>query len=307
MGTRQEDSYFWQFDPQQELFEGQYGVYTILDSGSDRIFISDIWFNSIWEETFGQSGVSYTINEGKVYFDCATDIPDLYYDFNGVFIQINSADYKIDLNDGFNTCSLLVEGIDAPFNILGVPAFLEYYITHNFGENTLTFRNIGDQSVKRDLTYSNNFDKELSVVYRTQNVDNGEQIATISALFIAVMAICISWYWAYVEFVYVTDEDYASFGIYGGAGTIVSLIGYFILKWILLAVLMPGDNIMDVDSPDSAIKNVHASHVTFLGLFSYAMYYIKKSRDERLAKKAKSAAPEKQAEARIEEAINTLE
>lgn len=168
IGTRKEDSYSFAYDKQQEIFDGLYGVYTIMDTGSSSIYISDLWYASLIETMFSQADATYTINEGKTYFDCSVNLPDLYFDVNGLWIQILNSDYIIETNDGSNVCMLLVEGINAPFNIMGMPAYFDYYVTHNWEFNNISFR-LQNGSPKRDLEWAVNFQNELSIVWATQN------------------------------------------------------------------------------------------------------------------------------------------
>ena len=37
------------------------------------------------------------------------------------------------------TCSLRIKSIDAGFNVLGMPAYIGYYIQHNWAENKMYF------------------------------------------------------------------------------------------------------------------------------------------------------------------------
>ena len=50
---------------------------------------------------------------------------------NGFWIQIQPEDYVVKLSDSL--CTYKIRPFDAPFNILGLPAFMGYYVTHGWG------------------------------------------------------------------------------------------------------------------------------------------------------------------------------
>ena len=52
------------------------------------------------------------------------------------------------------------------------------------------------------------------------------------------------------------------------------IVGFFVLWYVLLAILQPGDNVWPVDTPEEASVKVSAGRLTFGGLFSYALYRV---------------------------------
>lgn len=72
---------------------------------------------------------------------------------------------------------------------------------------------------------------------------------------------------------------------------------FLIIRWILLLVLMPGNEVVDVPEGSEAVTIVRAQHVTILGLFSLAAYKYKswKKASSKSAEDAPIAPVENQA------------
>ena len=47
---------------------------------------------------------------------------------------------------------------------------------------------------------------------------------------------------------------------------------FWVCQWILLLILMPGDNIYEEETEQDAIRKVHAGHMTVFALISYFIY-----------------------------------
>jgi len=52
---------------------------------------------------------------------------------SGVWLEIPDADYVREVEGRSDLCTLKLRGIDAPFNVIGLPIFYDYYVTHNYG------------------------------------------------------------------------------------------------------------------------------------------------------------------------------
>ena len=76
--------------------------------------------------------------------------------------------------------------IDAPFNIMGMPAYIGYYITHNWEKGYMTFAP-HTNSNKPMLEAGSVPKKELRVKYESENTPNGERWAFVIALIITVL------------------------------------------------------------------------------------------------------------------------
>ena len=88
------------------------------------------------EQLFTRVGIDYTIEGGSPQFNCnATNFPDLYFSIEENYLEIPADDYVVDISaaqDG-SLCNLKIKSINAPFNIMGLPAFEGYYVTHTMG------------------------------------------------------------------------------------------------------------------------------------------------------------------------------
>ena len=110
------------------------GVYTIFDTASADILISSLWFDSFAERFFGHVGKEFEHRDGRVFSSCAAAYPNIYFMINGFWIQVQPEDYVVRLSD--TLCTFKIRPFDAPFNILGMPAFMGYYVTHGWGSGS---------------------------------------------------------------------------------------------------------------------------------------------------------------------------
>ena len=74
---------------------------------------------------------------------CNANFPDLYFSIEDNFLEIPADDYIVDISAAQDKtlCNLRIRSIDAPFNIMGLPAFEGYYVTHAMGADgdSMTF------------------------------------------------------------------------------------------------------------------------------------------------------------------------
>ena len=74
---------------------------------------------------------------------CSANFPALYFSIEGNFLEIPADDYIDDISVAQNKtlCNLKIKSINAPFNIMGLPAFEGYYVTHKMGDDgdSMTF------------------------------------------------------------------------------------------------------------------------------------------------------------------------
>ena len=80
------------------------------------------------------------------------------------------------------------------------------------------------------------------------------------------------------------------------------------MRWILLLILLPGNNVMPVPDETDAIRSVKASRITALGFLSIFFYKLCGKKRE-LQQKRRAAPAEKKTAAveEIDELINTIE
>ena len=90
---------------------------------------------------------------------------------------------------------LKIRPVDMPFNIMGMPAFLGYYVTHSWDSNKPGYMSFAPHwdSQKPPLEPGTLPEKKLGLVYATRNVKNGDLYANIIALNIVGLSCC---YWA---------------------------------------------------------------------------------------------------------------
>lgn len=108
-------------------------VYTIFDTASNEVRISSLWYQSFLDVLVEKNGdMEFEMSGGDVMTECRTDFPDISLDVDSSLIKINSEDYLQDVSDAQDgsLCKMLIKPINAPFNVVGIPAYLDYYVRH---------------------------------------------------------------------------------------------------------------------------------------------------------------------------------
>ena len=191
---------------------------------------------------------------------------------------------------------------------MGMPAYIGYYIQHNWESGYMTFAPHGDSSNSVLVEATAFPTKELRVKYQSENTPNGDVWAIAISFFIALVSVA---FWGYA--MYVLWAEGATFtstaeavGIAAG-GLFAIFIGFFVLNWFLKLILWPGDVIQEVPTEDEAVKKVNATHMSVLGFLSYFFYKLcgLKSRVQKKTAEKKTSQAEETAE--IDELINTIE
>ena len=285
------------------------GIYTIFDTGASDIYLSILWFESFAEQLYAATGVEYEINEGQASATCSTEYPDIYFLVNGYWLQVRPDNYIEENSDG-KTCSLKIKPIDAGFNVLGLPAYIGYYVQHNWAKNYMTFAPHFD-SANVALKAATKFpEKELPIKYESTNTRNGDTWAFVIALFLTICALGL---WAVLIYTAYQDgtiftSDAEALG-YAAGGTFAIFIGFFVVRWVLLLVLMPGNVVQPVPDEEDAIKQVRATHMTALGFITYFFYKLCGKKNEIKQRQQKEAVvpTETTISDGIDELINTIE
>ena len=191
---------------------------------------------------------------------------------------------------------------------MGMPAYIGYYIQHNWESGYMTFAPHGDSSNSVLVEATSYPTKELRVKYQSENTPNGDVWSFAISFFIALVSVA---FWGYA--MYVLWAEGATFtstaeavGIAAG-GFFAIFIGFFVLNWFLKLFLWPGDVIQEVPTEDEAVKKVNATHMSVLGFLSYFFYKLcgLKSRVQKKTAEKKTSQAEETAE--IDELINTIE
>ena len=106
------------------------------------------------------------------YAQCDANYPNLYFMVEGFWIQIPREEYLTVLDDDL-TCRLQIQQIDTPFNILGMPFFMDYYISHDNDLGSMSFAPQKD-STKAPLQAGAVPTQKFKLAYIRENIENGE-------------------------------------------------------------------------------------------------------------------------------------
>ena len=142
------------------------------------------------------------MKSGLVYSSCKVDFPDLYFEVDGWGLQVSASDYVEDVSvDGDKSlCLIHIESLDAPFNILGLPIFQEYYVTHDYRNGTMDFAPHSaskKSAIKKAVSYETAF---FSLTTATENTPNGELWAAAIAALLVIGGIAFWGYYVFVAF-----------------------------------------------------------------------------------------------------------
>ena len=117
---------------EQAIYMKDGGVYTIFDTAAKDIMISDLWYESFVAAFMEASGVKdFSNTNGQLLAKCTSNFPNLYFLVNGHWLVVLPEHYKVETS-GNNMCRLRFSGIDAGFNIYGLPIFVDYYVSHHW-------------------------------------------------------------------------------------------------------------------------------------------------------------------------------
>ena len=199
-------------------------------------------------------------------------MPDFYFLLNDHWMQVRIEDLLQD--EGGNICSLKIRSIEAGFNIMGMPAYIGYYIQHNWESGYMTFAPHSDslnESLKAEQFRP---EKKLDIKYSSKNTPNGEAWAFwLTVIFFAGPCCCVYTASIYTD---LSNGDVYTSIYHLGANVICMFITtygcFWVCQWILLLILMPGDNIYEEETEQDAIRKVHAGHMTVFALIFYFIY-----------------------------------
>ena len=98
--TRPEDSFaYHDVDPLYEATVKNSSVYTIIDTGSNAIYFSALYYESFLRKIFAWvGGETWAMKDGIVNTLCY-DFPPLYFMFDNKWIMVSPEDYVIDFSD----------------------------------------------------------------------------------------------------------------------------------------------------------------------------------------------------------------
>ena len=82
---------------------------------------------------------------------------------DGYWLQVRPEDYIKETSEG--NCQLKIRPIDAPFNIMGMPAYIGYYVTHKWGNQAYMTWAPHSESKNQPLLPAQMPTKELQITY----------------------------------------------------------------------------------------------------------------------------------------------
>ena len=127
------DIFGFQDQLEAPLYEGK-GMYTIFDTGSSDILISQIYFMDLIKKIFSKvGGKEWSFKDGVLYTKCYNNFPSLFFAVSGRWIELRPSDYVYDtsLARDRSNCVLKLKSLDLPYIVLGNPIFIDYYTIHD--------------------------------------------------------------------------------------------------------------------------------------------------------------------------------
>lgn len=151
--------------------------------------MSILWYESFAEQLYAEAGIPFEIRDGKALSECAETFPDIYFSFDYKWLQVRPDDYI--RRESATVCSLKIRPIEAPFNIMGMPAYIGYYFTHDWGKDSAELRiapHIDSNNRPLEEMKFNLEAQQFKIKYQSENTPNGDFWALATALFIAIVA-----------------------------------------------------------------------------------------------------------------------
>ena len=104
-------------------------------------------------------------------------------------------------------CRIRIRPINAPFNIMGMPAYLGFYVTHNWEDGYMAFAP-HDDSDRQPLSVASKPLRELTYKLKSNNAPDGNFWAFGIALLIAIgFAIVWTQFWKSSSLIDFSIED----------------------------------------------------------------------------------------------------
>lgn len=249
------------------------GVYTIFDTAAKDIMISDLWYESFVGALMEVAGVKdYEQKNGQLFAKCTSNFPNLYFLVNGYWLVVPPEHYKLETSTN-NLCRLRFAGLDAGFNIFGLPIYLDYYVSHYWGESgdIMAFTPIIDTdkpSIKKGETPD--AENAFSLKMETEAGKDLSNDGIYIGLGAAVVCLAIFGYFFYTWIDKKTFGTGALIGL-GFAGVAGAAAIFFIVWWLIMTQYEPEvDKVWPVKPADEV--RVNAGHVTFLAVISFGLY-----------------------------------
>ena len=259
-------------------------MYSILDTGASAIYISSLWFDSFMDVLEEVAGTRLEPYEGRTYARCVNSFPPIFFQMGGHWVELAVKDYVIDVSrqqDG-SICLIQVMRTNAPFNIYGMPLFVDYTTVFDDEASTVSFKPTSGglkSAVEADDSQPSQNFLLYTAVEEFENMDVYASTVSNTFFFAFLIISAALWYLYYYPEWAVDDtyhERYSSFVYYNAFMGVCTLMFAFLLKGLLkqliVGALTPDRIIVDVVQADEAIANVRAGHLGLLALLSYALH-----------------------------------
>ena len=134
--------------------------------------------------------------DGRAVASCSASYPDIHFMIDGYWLQVQPEDYLRELNANDGACELKIKPIDAPFNVMGMPAFIGYYVTHSWGADQAAYMawSPHPDSTKVPLQPGAVPTQEFRITYASEDVENGRFWAITIASIFCLLAL-VAWYY----------------------------------------------------------------------------------------------------------------
>ena len=119
-------------------------IYTMFDTASSQIILPQAYFPAFLEELFrNMADKEYELADGYVVSKCYDDFPNVQFLFDGHWIDVEPRDYVVDVSStgkpGDEACVLLFGQGDHPYVVMGLPAYMDYYVVHDDDNSRIGF------------------------------------------------------------------------------------------------------------------------------------------------------------------------
>ena len=113
------------------IFVENNSIYAIIDTGSTALMISAIYYEALVYAIFEEAGDDdWNFTQGVVECSCQADLPSVWFQFDGAWIEARAVDYIYDYYGQDDRCILFIMPVNMPMHILGMPVFVDYYSVH---------------------------------------------------------------------------------------------------------------------------------------------------------------------------------
>ena len=102
-----------------------------MDTGSTAILISQLYYEAYVNELFARApGVEWYYKKSNLYTSCDADMPQLFFMVDNHWLEVSPKDYMFQTDPVENECILFLLPTTLPYNVLGMPIFVDYYSVH---------------------------------------------------------------------------------------------------------------------------------------------------------------------------------